>query len=202
MWQQGLDWLRSNAPAYALFVGSIYFGLFWLIDHTASRVLARFLPAPGPSPERYRRNMLSVLRRMFLLCSTMVLLGLDYLPLILPKIMPLLPASAQQIPMNLLALPGAMVVIAAWLATEIWITRTLVVDDMDLRQWWLTRQLQRHRTNDAPPGLVDWVQLPAAQKQRLMSTETYGRMSEQLNRWLYLLTYVHLMVWIYQAKTG
>lgn len=202
MWQQWLDWLHGNAAAYALIVGTTYFTLFWLIDHVASHVIARRLPSADASAVQYRRNVLGVLRRVFLLCGTVVLMGLDYLPGLLFRLMSVISAQPQANITTALALPTAALVAAAWLGIELWITRTLVADDMQLRQWWLARQLQRQRTGEELPGVRDWLQLPAEQKQLLLGTPAYGRLSARINRLLYALTYAHLVFWIYNLRMG
>lgn len=202
MWQQGLDWLRGNALPYALVMGTIYFTAFWLIDHAASHLIAREVASADPSATPYRRNILGVLRRVFLLCATVVLMGLDYLPGLLLRLMNAISAQPQANITTALAMPAAALVAAVWLGIELWITRTLVADDVQLRQWWLARQLQRQRTGEELPGLRDWLQLPPEQKQLLLATPAYGRLSARINRALYALAYAHLVFWIYELRMG
>lgn len=199
MWDQLLEGLRSSAPAYALVVGTLYFCVFWLIDHCTSYAMVMWLPAAQRAP-LYRRNMLSVLRRMLLLCTAVLLMTLDYIPVIRPLLSPLL----QQLPMTMWAPPLAACVVAIWLGIEVWIMRQLVMSDMLLRQWWLSLAQQNSHgleSNDRTPGVMDFVRLPAEPKQWLIGSEPYGQLSNRINRILYALTYVHLLVWFYGARS-
>ena len=181
MWSSWMEWLRGSAPlqlqAYALVVGTLYFAVLWAIDHIGSYAMVQWLPNATGSPH-FRRNTLSLLRRMLLLCSTAVLMAVDYGPLLRP----LLPAQIQQLPMTFWALPLAALVIACFLKLELWIFRKLLPPNL-------------------APSLTDFVRMSAKSKQTLIGTPVYGVLSTKLNNALYVLTYVHLVWFIYEMKS-
>ena len=180
MWEQGLDWLRGNSPlqlqAYALVTGTLYFGAFWLIDHAGSYAMVQWMPNTTGSIH-FRRNVLSLLRRILLLCSTTVLMAVDYGPLIYP----LLPAQIQQLPSTFWAFPLSVLVIAYALRLELWIFRKLLPPNLS-------------------PSVADFVRMSGKSKQTLIGTPGYGTLSANLNRALYVLAYVHLVWFFYEAK--
>ena len=181
MWEQGLDWLRGNSPlqlqAYALVTGTLYFAAFWLVEHAGSYAMVQWLPNATGSPH-FRRNILGLLRRLLLLCSVAMLMALDYGPLLLP----LLPAQVQQLPLTFWALPLAALVIACFLRLELWIFRKLLPPSL-------------------APSLAGFVRMSAKSKQTLIGTPGYGALSAKLNSALYVLTYVHLIWFIYEMKS-
>ena len=181
MWEQGLDWLRGSSPlqmqAYALVMGTLYFGAFWLIDHAGSYAMVQWMPNTTGSPY-FRRNILGLLRRILLLCSTAMLMAVDYGPLLWP----LLPAQIQQLPMTFWALPLSALVIAYFLRLELWLFRKLLPPNL-------------------APSLADFVRMSGKSKQTLIGTPRYGALSSNLNSALYVLTYVHLVWFIYEMKS-
>ena len=176
-----MEWLRGGAPlqlqAYALVVGTLYFAVLWAIDHIGSYAMVQWLPNATGSPH-FRRNILGLLRRLLLLCSVAMLMALDYGPLLLP----LLPAQVQQLPLTFWALPLAALVIACFLRLELWIFRKLLPPSL-------------------APSLADFVRMSAKSKQTLIGTPGYGALSAKLNSALYVLTYVHLIWFIYEMKS-
>ena len=181
MWSSWMEWLRGSAPlqlqAYALVVGTLYFAALWAIDHLGSYALVQWLPNTTGSPH-FKRHILGLLRRMLLLCSTAMLMAVDYSPLL----QPLLPAQIQQLPMTFWALPLAALVIACFLRLELWIFRKLLPPSL-------------------APSLADFVRMSAKSKQTLIGTPGYGVLSTKLNNVLYVLTYVHLVWFVYEMKS-
>lgn len=181
IWEQAIEWLRGSAPlqmqAYALVVGTLYFLSFWLIDHLGSHFMVRWLPNTTGSAH-FRPNILSLLRRMLLLCSTMVMMALDYAPMLLPH----LPPALLELPLTFWSVPMGMLVVAVWLGLEVWI---------------FGRLLPTHLS----PSVVDFVRMSAQSKQTLISTPAYGALSARVNHVLYLLAYVHLVMLIYGYRS-
>ena len=101
------------------------------------------------------------------------------------------------------ALPIAAIIVGAWLVIESRLIRHVVLGDTTLRSWWQQQvQVRTPQAIGQEPrfGIGDFLAMAPAQKMHVLSSDTYGQLSDRLNRVLYLLTCAHLVGWVYTLR--
>ncbi|MBB6576006.1 hypothetical protein HNP33_000054 [Comamonas odontotermitis] len=193
MWSSLLAQIQTQPWLQALLTGSGLCALFWLIDHAGAHAMVRYIPIGTPV---YRRNLTGILRRVLLLCAAGLLAVGDYL-ILLPS------AWQSRLPLLLVALPIAAAILVVWLLIESRLVRHVIAGDTALRSWWQQyMQTRSPSTIGQEPslGLLDFLRLTRALKQRIYGSEAYGGPSQRLNQLLYLLTWAHLVAWVYALR--
>ena len=192
MWQTWLLHIQTQPWLYALVVGSAVFAIFWLMDHAGSYWIVRFIPL-GTAP--FKRHLVGLFRRVLLLCATGIFAVGDYLYL--------LPSHWKGKMLYAVALPIAAIIVGAWLVIESRLIRHVVLGDTTLRSWWQQQVLVRtpQAIGQEPRfGIGDFLAMAPAQKMHVLSSDAYGQLSDRLNRVLYLLTWAHLVGWVYTLR--
>ena len=194
MWQTWLLHIQTQPWLYALVVGSTVFTIFWLMDHAAAYWIVRFIPL---GTAQFKHHLVGLFRRVLLLCATGILAVGDYLYL--------LPSYWKGKMLYAVALPIAAIIVGAWLIMESRLIRHVVLGDTVLRSWWQQQVLLRapHTIGQEPSfGIRDFLAMAPAQKMHMISSDAYGLPSAQLNRWLYLLAWAHLVGWVYALRVS
>ena len=193
MWSPLLAQIQTQPWLQALLTGSGLCALFWLIDHAGAHAMVRYIPIGTPV---YRRNLTGILRRVLLLCAAGLLAVSDYLIL--------LPSAWQgRLPLLVVALPIAAVIVVVWLLVESRLVRHVVAGDSALRSWWQQYMQARAPSSigqEPSMGLFDFLRLSPELKQRIYGSDAYGAPSQRLNGLLYLLTWAHLVAWVYALR--
>ncbi|MNT01076.1 hypothetical protein D3C72_1355280 [compost metagenome] len=193
MWSPLLAQIQTQPWLQALLTGSGLCALFWLIDHAGAHAMVRYIPIGTPV---YRRNLTGILRRVLLLCAAGLLAVSDYLIL--------LPSAWQgRLPLLAVALPIAAAILGVWLLIESRLVRHVIAGDTALRSWWQQYMQARSPSSigqEPAMGLFDFLHLTPERKQRVYGSDAYGAPSQRLNRLLYLLTWAHLVVWVYALR--